>query len=77
MVSIERSENLVLPENILTHVAIFSCFYFKKHVLAVSYLTITLGMMNDNPRSSPVIIAYFPIDQAGGRDCLVAESLQK
>jgi hypothetical protein len=55
----------------------FSCVYFKKHVLAVSHLTITLGMMNDSPRSSPVIIAHFPIDQAGRRDCLVAESLKK
>ncbi len=41
----------------------------NKHALVVSYLTVTLWMISNNCRSSPVINAHLPIDQAGGSYC--------
>jgi hypothetical protein len=50
----------------------FASFYVlikKKHVLTVSHMTVTLRMMSNSRRSSPVIDAHLPIDQAGGSYC--------
>jgi hypothetical protein len=41
----------------------------NKHALAVSHLTVTLQIISNSRRSSPVINAYLPIDQAGGSYC--------
>jgi hypothetical protein len=41
----------------------------KKHVLTVSHMTVTLRMMSNNRRSSPVINAHLPIDKAGRNYC--------
>ncbi len=48
---------------------IFLCSNLKKHVLTVSHMTVTLRMMRNSCRSSPVINAHLPIDQAGGSYC--------
>jgi hypothetical protein len=37
----------------------------NKHALAVSHLTVTLRMISNSRRPSPVINAHLPIDQAG------------
>jgi hypothetical protein len=37
--------------------------------LTVSHMTVTLQMMSNSRRSSPVINAHLPIDQAGGSYC--------
>jgi hypothetical protein len=44
-------------------------FNSKKHALAVSLIAVTLQMMSNSRRSSPVINAHLPVDQAGGRYC--------
>jgi hypothetical protein len=41
----------------------------NKHALAVSHLTVILRMISNSRRSSPVINAHLPIDQAGGSYC--------
>ncbi len=55
-----------------TYLTICNVFYvliLKKHVLTVSHLTVTLRMMSNSRRSSPVINAHLPIDQADGSYC--------
>ncbi len=51
----------------------FLCLFYVLiltwHVLAVSHLTVTLGMMSDNCRAAAVISVHWPIDQAGKRYC--------
>jgi hypothetical protein len=49
----------------LTLFNVFLCFNSKKHVLMVSIMTLTLQMMSNSCRSSPVINTHLPIDQAG------------
>jgi hypothetical protein len=56
----------VLPEHILTLFNVFLCFNPKKHVLTVSHMEVTLLMMSNSCRSTKVINAHLPIDQAGG-----------
>jgi hypothetical protein len=61
---------LVLPEHILT---VFNVFFYvliiKKHVLTVSHMTVTLQIMSNSRRSSLMINAQLPTDQAGGNYC--------
>jgi hypothetical protein len=47
----------------------FSDFNYKKDVLAVAHLIVTLQMMSDNRRLSSVIIAHLPTDQVGRKHC--------
>jgi hypothetical protein len=53
----------------LTLFNLFICFNSKKHVLTVSHMIVTLGMMSNSLRSSPVINAHLPRDQAGISYC--------
>jgi hypothetical protein len=53
----------------LTLLNVYLCFNSKKHVLTVSHMTVTQRMMSNSRRSSPLINAHLPIDQAGGNYC--------
>jgi hypothetical protein len=66
----DRSEEFgVARAHFLTIFNVFSVLIIKKHVLTVSHMTVTLRMMSKSRRSSPVINAHLPIDQAGGSYC--------
>jgi hypothetical protein len=54
----------------------FSCFHSLTKVLAVSLMAVTLQMMSNSHRSSLVINAHLPMDQAGGRHCSITETLK-
>jgi hypothetical protein len=55
----------------------FYVLIIKKYVLTVSHMTVTLQMMSNIRRSSPVINAHLPIDQAGGSYCSDHRKLNK
>ncbi len=78
MVSTEKSEKVGAAG---AHFKLFFYVLFTdkiliKKVLAVSHLTVTLQMMSENHRSSPVITAHLPIDQQAEDNGLIAESLK-
>jgi hypothetical protein len=67
----------MLPEHIFSSFQRLLCFTSKKRVLTVSHLTITLRMMSNSRRFSPVINAHLPIDQAGGSYCSDCKNFEK
>jgi hypothetical protein len=53
-----------LPEHVFK--TLFDVFISKKHILVVSLVAVTLPMLSNSRRSSPVMNAHLPIDKAGG-----------
>jgi hypothetical protein len=70
LVQKDRSEEFSVAETLFK---LFSTSYYglilEKHVLTVSNMTVTLRMISNNRRSSPVITADLPINQAGVSYC--------
>jgi hypothetical protein len=54
----------------------FYVLILKKHVLTV-HMTVTLRMMSNSRKSSPVINAHLPIDNQAEVTVPIAESLKK
>jgi hypothetical protein len=48
---------------------LMSLFIKKKHILVVSLVAVTLPLLSNSQRSSPVMNAHLPEDKAGGRYC--------
>ncbi len=67
----------MLLDHILNSFQRFFVLILKKHVLMVSHMKVTLRMMSNRRRSSPVINAHMLIGQAGGSYCSDSKEFER